>query len=105
MGLMVLAAVPAVAQDLIARQAPIDRRMKRVDTLALQSLINRENEISPSAELYDEWNNTYAHKATELPDSFRIDLRHFAMPTPSRIITSHFGPRWGRQHKGLDIKV
>lgn len=51
MGLMVLAAVPAVAQDLIARQAPIDRRMKRVDTLALQSLINRENEISPSAEL------------------------------------------------------
>ena len=58
MGLMVLAAVPAVAQDLIARQAPIDRRMKRVDTLALQSLINRENEISPSAELYDEWNNT-----------------------------------------------
>ena len=105
MGLMVLAAVPAVAQDLIARQAPIDRRMKRVDTLALQSLINRENEISPSAELYDEWNNTYAHKATELPDSFRIDLRHFAMPTPSRIITSNFGPRWGRQHKGLDIKV
>ena len=105
MGLMVLAAVPAVAQDLIARQAPIDRRMKRVDTLALQNLINRENEISPSAELYGEWNNTYAHKATELPDSFRIDLRHFAMPTPSRIITSNFGPRWGRQHKGLDIKV
>jgi murein DD-endopeptidase MepM/ murein hydrolase activator NlpD len=27
------------------------------------------------------------------------------MPTPSRVITSNFGPRWRRQHKGLDIKV
>jgi murein DD-endopeptidase MepM/ murein hydrolase activator NlpD len=27
------------------------------------------------------------------------------MPTPSRVITSNFGPRWGRQHKGLDVKV
>ncbi|MCI5876670.1 MAG: M23 family metallopeptidase [Prevotella sp.] len=98
-------AIPTVAQDLIARQAPVDRRMKRVDTLALQTLINRENEMSPSADLYNEWSNKYAHRATELPDSFRIDLRHFCMPTPSRIITSNFGARWGRQHKGLDIKV
>ena len=27
------------------------------------------------------------------------------MPTTSRVITSNFGSRWGRQHKGLDIKV
>ena len=27
------------------------------------------------------------------------------MPTPSRVVTSNFGARWGRQHKGLDIKV
>ena len=27
------------------------------------------------------------------------------MPTSSRIITSNFGSRWGRMHKGLDIKV
>ncbi len=104
-GLTMFVAIPVTAQDLIARQAPIDRRMKRVDTLALQSLVNRENEISPSAELYSEWDNTYAHKATELPDSFRIDLRHFSMPTPSRVITSNFGTRWGRKHLGLDIKV
>ena len=45
------------------------------------------------------------HRETALPDSFRIDLREFAMPTPSRRITSNFGARWGRQHKGLDIKV
>ena len=27
------------------------------------------------------------------------------MPTTSRLVTSNFGARWGRQHKGLDIKV
>jgi murein DD-endopeptidase MepM/ murein hydrolase activator NlpD len=27
------------------------------------------------------------------------------MPTTSRVLTSNFGPRWHRQHKGLDIKV
>ena len=27
------------------------------------------------------------------------------MPTTSRVLTSNFGARWGRQHKGLDIKV
>lgn len=29
----------------------------------------------------------------------------YCMPTPSRKVTSKFGARWGRQHKGLDIKV
>lgn len=100
-----MSAQPVTAQDLLARQAPVDRKMKRVDTLALQNLINRENIQSPSAELYDDWDNTYAHKATELPDSFRIDLRHFHMPTTSRVVTSNFGSRWGRQHKGIDLKV
>lgn len=103
--LLFVSAQPVTAQDLLARQAPVDRKMKRVDTLALQNLINRENIQSPSAELYDDWDNTYAHKATELPDSFRIDLRHFHMPTTSRVITSNFGSRWGRQHKGIDLKV
>lgn len=103
--LLFVSAQPVTAQDLLARQAPVDRKMKRVDTLALQNLINRENIQSPSAELYDDWNNTYAHKATELPDSFRIDLRHFHMPTTSRVVTSNFGSRWGRQHKGIDLKV
>lgn len=93
------------AQDLLAKQAPIDRKMKAVDTLLLHNIIEKENTESPAAQLYDEWNNRYAHRATALPDSFKIDLRHFHMPTPSRVVTSNFGFRWGRQHKGLDIKV
>lgn len=99
------AATVASAQDLLARQAPVDRKMKAVDTLLLHRIIEKENIETPSAQLYNEWENRYAHRATALPDSFRIDLRHFCMPTPSRVVTSNFGFRWGRQHKGLDIKV
>ena len=102
---MALATVPAAAQDLLARQAPVDKKLKAVDTLALRNLVQREQAGSPSAQLYKEWNNKYAHPATELPDSFNINLRHFCMPTTSRIITSNFGRRWGRMHKGLDVKV
>lgn len=103
--LLTLSTAPVVAQDLLARQAPVDRKARKVDTLALKSIIERENFESPAADLYEDWDNTYAHKKVDMPDSFRIDLRHFCMPTQSRVVTSNFGPRWGRQHKGLDIKV
>lgn len=102
---MALATVPTAAQDLLARQAPVDKKMKAVDTLALRNLIQQEQAVSPSAQLYKDWNNRYAHRASELPDSFNINLKHFCMPTTSRIVTSNFGSRWGRMHKGLDIKV
>ena len=100
-----LSAAPAHAQDLLARQAPVDRKMKAVDTLMLKSVTVREEMENPAAELYEDWNNIYAHRATELPESYRINLKHFCMPTPSRVITSNFGYCWGRQHEGLDIKV
>lgn len=76
-----------------------------MDTLALRDIIHKEQSGSPSAQLYKEWSNKYAHRATELPDSFLINLRHFCMPTTSKVITSNFGRRWGRMHKGLDVKV
>lgn len=104
--LLTLAATSAAGQDLLARQAPVDRRMKTVDSIALKRLIYQEMLENPAGELYEEWDNQFTHYNTNtLPDTARIDLRGFCMPTPSRVITSNFGARWGRQHKGLDIKV
>lgn len=103
--LIALSALPVQGQDLLARQAPIDRKMKAVDSVALSRLIQIEQWESPAADLYEDWDTHYAHRETVLPDTFRIDLRGFCMPTPSRVLTSNFGPRWGRQHKGLDLKV
>jgi len=102
---MTISALPTAAQDLLARQAPVDRKMKAVDTLVLRNIIQKEQAHSPAAQLYSEWSNKYAHRATQLPDSFNINLRKFCMPTTSKVITSNFGRRWGRMHKGLDIKV
>ena len=103
--LLTLTSAGAFAQDMLARQAPVDRRMRSLDTLALRSAMEREEARTPASQLYDDWDNTYAHRATELPDSFRINLKHFCMPCKSRVVTSNFGARWGRAHKGLDIKV
>ena len=96
------------AQDLIARQAPVDRRVKAADSVSLKHLLNveREEEIRG---LYPDFNNVSVHnyKGVEFPDSFRIDMRNFCMPTPSRRVTSGYGYRaaFRRVHKGLDIKV
>ena len=105
LALMTICSLPTNAQDLLARQAPVDRKMKVVDSVALKRMIFKENLEEPSMDLYEDWSNKYAHRETALPDSFRISLRDFCMPTTSRVLTSNFGARWGRQHKGLDIKV
>lgn len=106
-GFFSLLSVGVMGQDLIARQAPIDRKMRGVDSIALQRLVIQENTENPSASLYPSWDNDYvsAYGNVELPESFDIDLRGFAMPTTNRVVTSNFGPRWRRQHRGIDIKV
>lgn len=98
----------AIGQDVLANQAPIDRKLKAVDSVTMERLIQDEDLIS-GLSLYTSWNNatTHCYSSAAVPDSFKIDLRGFAMPTPSRNITSNFGYRraFRRNHKGLDIKV
>ena len=105
LALATMGSLPMMGQDLLARQAPIDRKMKAVDSVALQRIIYTENYDSPAEDLYEDWSNKYAHHETALPDSFRISLKDFCMPTDNRLVTSNFGARWGRQHKGIDVKV
>lgn len=99
----------AYSQDLIARQAPVDRRLRAVDSVTIQRAVDRDMQGDYSSDIYNSWVTTKAHpyQSSEVPDSFRIDLRGFCMPTPSRNVTSRFGyrPAFKRVHKGLDIKV
>ena len=110
-GLVAIASMISLSsfsQDLIARQAPIDRKLKTVDSLALQKQIRLEQSEYPALSLYPNWNNQYVHaygRDAIVPESYNIDLTGFCMPTPSTKITSPFGPRWRRMHNGLDIKV
>ena len=109
-GIFIFSSLPLLgqAQDLIARQAPGDRRVKAADSVSLKYLLNAERSEEING-LYPDFNNSSVHnyKGAVVPDSFRIDMRHFCMPTPSRQVTSGYGyrPAFRRVHKGLDIKV
>lgn len=106
-GIVVFTAVQtAVGQDLIAKQAPIDRKLQAADSVAMVLMLEVEDEID---NLYKSWDNTSTHcySRADVPDSLEIDLRGFSMPTTSRKVTSGFGyrPRFRRMHKGIDVKV
>ena len=99
------------AQDRLADIAPIDRKMRAIDSISLIRLNEQEaltNLQNPAASLYPSWDNEYtrSYDAT-LPSEYRIDLRQFHMPCDSRMVTSHYGYRrsFRRQHYGTDIKV
>lgn len=96
------------AQDILAGQAPIDNKKSLIDSLKVKSIIKNEIEEFPSLGLYLSWDNSRAHTMDPnivIPDSCKIDLTGFVMPTKNTRLTSKFGPRRRRMHKGLDIKV
>lgn len=104
-----LSCVPTMGQDMIARQAPVDRKMRAVDSIEIQRLFEQENLENPAGDLYPDWENRFinAYGGIELPSEFKIDLRHFCMPISNRVVTSNYGYRrkFRRQHKGLDINA
>lgn len=111
---IVLGGLSANAQDLLANQAPVDKRMRSLDSISLRRMLpNYVSPVSgnfdnPSADLYPSWNNTRGRDyGVAKPKEYNIDLRHFCMPCDSRLVTSHYGyrPQFGRNHYGTDIKL
>lgn len=105
---MTCVATSGVAQDKLASMAPVDKKMRAIDSLSIVRLLQHEESAQPPASaLYPEWNNVYTtHYGVEMPEEYKIDLRGFHMPTENRLVTSHFGYRkaFHRNHYGTDIK-
>ncbi len=110
--IFVLAVVSAAsagvkAQDMLADAVNLHEQMTMVDSIAVRNMLLNEAFIYPAEDMYPTWTNSGIHYTATLPDSFRIDLRGFVMPTTNTRITDIFGyrPRRRRVHHGLDIKV
>lgn len=99
----------SAAQDLIARQAPSDKHLKDVRNVKIngRTMTSSSADLqNPASNIYTDWKNSgISTVAGLMPTNYKIDLTGFCMPTPSRVVTSNFGQRWGRLHAGLDIKV
>lgn len=94
------------AQDLLANRAPSDRKLSDLKIINFNNSSTFSDLNNPASEIYSTWDNKSAVIAPGiLPQNFKVDLRGFAMPTPSRKITSNYGPRGGRMHRGIDVKV
>ena len=109
MGVTLLSIISATcaAQDLVARQAPVDRHMKNVNKVKIGKSYSSTIDLNnPADHIYTNWEQKNLRNAKGyVPQNTKIDLRGFAMPTDSRKVTSKFGRRWGKNHEGLDIKV
>ena len=71
----------------------------------------KENLMFPADELYggewtNQWVNPFRGQKIDMPDSCLIDCSSFVLPIDSMIrVTSKYGPRRRRMHRGIDLKV
>jgi murein DD-endopeptidase MepM/ murein hydrolase activator NlpD len=103
--LLTMTSVSSFAQDLIASQAPSDKRLKEIRDVRITHTLKVDLQ-NPASDIYTDWRQDYLRAVTgHVPANFKVDLRGFCMPTTSRKVTSNFGRRWHKQHEGIDVKV
>lgn len=96
---------------LFAESSPIKREIEIIDSLVFAKEIEEEEEEFgiPAEDIYQTWNNQYVnpYKNIEIPDSFAVDLTSVVMPIDDEVIriTSKYGFRRTRMHRGIDLKV
>jgi murein DD-endopeptidase MepM/ murein hydrolase activator NlpD len=81
-----------------------------MDYLSRDELLEAEALQFPADELYGSWDtswvNPFRSREIALPDSFNIDCSTFVLPVTSELkVTSKYGPRRRRMHRGIDLKV
>ena len=87
-----------------------DMTDKLIEMNELEELEAMEDLEFPADELYGEWSNDWVDpfrgKKIDMPDSCRIDCSTFVLPLDTMTyVTSKYGPRRRRMHKGIDLKV
>ena len=92
-------------QNLIAYNKLIPQIMNVVDSsLVINQLLKKESDLDAMmADGWDEqWLETFSTKNPQ--DTFAIDVKEHCIPVLGHV-TSAYGWRWGRMHKGIDLKL
>ncbi|WP_080906067.1 M23 family metallopeptidase [Parabacteroides sp. Marseille-P3160] len=85
--------------------------MTTIQEADYESLLKTESLMFPAEELYgSDWDNRFVdpfrNKNIHFPDSCTIDCSSFILPVLNEIkVTSVYGPRRRRMHRGIDLKV
>lgn len=88
------------------------KELATIHSIELKSALDEEAKLYPADELYgSNWENRFVDpfrgsKNVTFPDSCAIDCSTFTLPIAQFTkVTSKYGPRRRRMHKGIDIKV
>ena len=94
--------------SLLADQVNILKEINLLQNIRTQFQIKQEAIVHPAFTLYQDWNtlnvDPYSRAKVAVPDSMQFDLSEYCSPFEGKI-TSNFGWRRRRMHKGVDIKV
>ena len=100
--------------ELMADRVGFKKDLALMELAAMNERAEREayeNLLYPADDLYGgEWENSFVNpfrgKKIEYPDSCVIDCSTFVLPIDTMTyVTSKYGPRRGRMHRGIDLKV
>lgn len=100
--------------ELMAERVGLKKDMvkEKLAEAVLDAEIARENLMFPADELYgSNWNTRWVdpfkgETKVDFPDSCIIDCSSFVFPIDTMLrVTSKYGPRRRRMHKGIDLKV
>ena len=100
-----------MADKVDIRKSVISESLAEVEYLSEDELLEEESFRFPADELYESnwdtsWVNPFRSKEVSFPDSFNVDCRSFTIPIDGDIkVTSKYGPRRRRMHRGIDLKV
>ncbi|MDR2385392.1 MAG: peptidoglycan DD-metalloendopeptidase family protein [Tannerella sp.] len=103
------------ASELTAKHIPLTKleanSVTKVKIEEYKEQVNRENLMFPADELYNSiWDtlhvNPFFSQKINFPESYTINCNSFIMPIDNDVkITSKYGPRGRRMHRGIDLKV
>ncbi len=95
-------------RDMLADQINMYNEVNLLDSLTMIYRLQDEDSEFPALELYGSWSNAtvdpFRGQNVKMPDTLKVDVSSYVAPTMGHI-TSKYGWRRNRMHKGIDLKV